>query len=98
MFVKPVQDVENKLEKYVPDIGLKDNIDKKQMLKLKITPNEISDLKRIAILKQQRELSFDARLLYDNDKIPAFDKKLLESAPPIPTPDEIKKRLGFNLS
>lgn len=89
--------IKDRLEGWVADIGLKNNIDKKEMMRLAITPEQISKKRKERLLQEQQAMGFTADLIFDEEDIPIADKVLLKDAPKPPSVEEMLDRLGRNI-
>lgn len=89
--------VKSRLQGWVHDLGLKNNIDKKEMLRLAIRPDEIAKTRRARVLEEQRALGFRPELLFDEDDLPEADKVIAKELEDAPSVEEMLVRLGVNI-
>lgn len=89
--------VKNRLQGWVHDLGLKNNVDKKEMLRLAIQPDEIQKTRRARVLEDQRNMGFNAELLFDEKDIPEADRVISQEIGAPPTVEEMLLRLGINM-
>jgi nucleoid DNA-binding protein len=82
------------LEGWVHDLGVATN-QANELLKIQIKPSEIEKIRRRKTLDEQRSLGFRSDLLFD--ETPAVDAIVENKLGPIPTIEDIAKRIGINL-
>lgn len=79
---------------WVHDFGIKNNT-KKELMRLKIRPDELDKMRKKKILEDQRTLGFRSDLLFDD--VSQTDKTFEDTLGRAPTADEIMRRIGINL-
>jgi nucleoid DNA-binding protein len=89
--------VKGRLQGWVHDLGLKNNIDRKEMLRLAISPTEICKTRRARVLEDQQTMGFNADLLFDESDVPEADKIAIKDAGKAPSVEEMLDRLGCNI-
>ena len=90
-------DVKPRLQGWVHDLGLKNNIDRKEMMRLAIKPEEIAKTRRQRMLEEQRSYGFRPELLFDEDDMSPADKEASKTMPEAPSVEEMLDRLGANI-
>jgi len=89
--------IKDRVNNWVHDLGLKDNVDKKEMMRLAIKPDEIHKIRRAKVLEEQQQIGFRPDLLFDEDDIPTADKSALNNLDNAPTVNEMMQRLGIDI-
>jgi len=89
--------IKNRVNGWVHDLGIKNNLDKKEMMRLRIRPEEISKMRRTRILEEQRALGFRSDLLFDDDTLPDSDRHVMKELGNAPTLSDLVERLGTNI-
>jgi len=89
--------VKCRLTGWVHDLGIKNNLDKKEMLRLAIKPEEICKTRRARVLEDQRAMGFNAELLFDESDVPEADKVISKELGKSPSIEEMLDRLGVNI-
>ena len=89
--------VKGRLQGWVHDLGLKNNIDRKEMMRLKIKPDEIAKTRRARVLEDQRAMGFRPELLFDEADVPDADKAAAATLAEAPSVEEMLERLGVNI-
>lgn len=79
---------------WVHDLGIKNNMPR-ELMKIKIRPDELDKIRKKKILDDQRSLGFRADLLFDDPS--QADKTFEATLGRAPTADEIMRRIGINL-
>lgn len=92
----PTINIRNRFHEWVIDLGIKSNLTK-DMIRISIKPDEIMNIRRAQLLKEQRELGFRPQLVFDNDSLPEVDKNVKDETDEIPTVSEILARLGVKV-
>lgn len=89
--------VKHRLQGWVSDLGMKTNLSRKELLSLKIRPDEIAKTRRAHILRDQREMGFNAELLFDEDDVTEADKAAPHAKNSDPSIEELLDRIGINI-
>lgn len=92
----PTVSIRNRFNEWVIDLKIKSNL-AKDLIRISLKPDEIINIRRAQILKEQRELGFRPQLLFDEESLPEVDKMIMEETERIPTINEILTRLGVKL-
>lgn len=79
---------------WVHDFGIKSN-HPRELLKLRIKPDELDKMRKKKILDDQRSLGFRSDLLFD--EVPLAEKAFESTLGQPPSADEIMRRIGINL-
>jgi len=84
------------LHGWVHDLKIKTNLPK-ELLRLAIRPEEIEKIRRRKVLEDQQSLGFRPELLFDEEKLPESDSKMIQSLESAPSVEEIIRRIGLNI-
>lgn len=91
------QSAKGRINGIVHDLGIKNNLDRKEMLRLAIKPDEIAKVRKAKILEEQRAVGFRSDLLFDDEDLPEYDRNVLKDLDEPPTVEEMFAQLGVNI-
>ena len=91
------KNVENRINGWVTDLGLSNNIDRKGFMRLKLKPDEITKVRKQKLLDEQRKLGFRTELLFDEEDMPRHDQVVRDELEKAPSVRQMLEQLGSNI-